>query len=190
MARVISIVMLVFILVPILAPSVGQLIILVGTWRWLFAVLLAASLLYMTQGRPGEMLRASLVDAALCVVAILAGLSWGVTGVAASIAVTGVLVRLPLAFWLATRRGPVSMHDIMTAIAPAICAAVMAGITVWAVRHGALAEEAPTVGSVLLVGLCGLAAIGLAVLAWPETRSELARLSMTVQSKGRALWSS
>ena len=44
MARVISIVMLVFILVPILAPSVGQLIILVGTWRWLFAVLLAASL--------------------------------------------------------------------------------------------------------------------------------------------------
>jgi len=33
MARVISIVMLVFILVPILAPSVGQLIILVGTWR-------------------------------------------------------------------------------------------------------------------------------------------------------------
>jgi MFS transporter, DHA1 family, multidrug resistance protein len=44
MARVISMVMMVFILVPILAPSVGQLIVLVGTWRWLFAVLLAASL--------------------------------------------------------------------------------------------------------------------------------------------------
>ena len=44
MARVMSMVMMVFILVPILAPSVGQLIILVGTWRWLFAVLLAASL--------------------------------------------------------------------------------------------------------------------------------------------------
>jgi MFS transporter, DHA1 family, multidrug resistance protein len=36
--------MLVFILVPILAPAAGQLIILVGTWRWLFAALLAASL--------------------------------------------------------------------------------------------------------------------------------------------------
>jgi DHA1 family bicyclomycin/chloramphenicol resistance-like MFS transporter len=45
MARVMSIVMMVFILVPILAPSVGQVVILVGTWRWLFAVLLAASLL-------------------------------------------------------------------------------------------------------------------------------------------------
>jgi MFS transporter, DHA1 family, multidrug resistance protein len=44
MARVMSMVMMVFILVPILAPSVGQLIILVGTWRWLFAVLLGASL--------------------------------------------------------------------------------------------------------------------------------------------------
>jgi MFS transporter, DHA1 family, multidrug resistance protein len=48
MARVMSMVMMVFILVPILAPSVGQLIILVGTWRWLFAVLLAASLTSLT----------------------------------------------------------------------------------------------------------------------------------------------
>ena len=38
---------------------------------------------------PGEMLRATLIDAALCVVAILVGLPWGVTGVAASIAVAG-----------------------------------------------------------------------------------------------------
>ena len=154
-------------------------------------VLMAASLLYMTQGRSGEMLRASLIDAALCIVAILVGLPWGVTGVAASIAVAGVLVRLPVAFWLATRRGPVSMGNIMTAIAPAVCAAGMAGIAVWLVRHAALAGgEAPTVGGVLLVGFCGLVAIGLAVLAWPETRSEVARLSMTAQSKGRALWSS
>ena len=48
MARVMSMVMMVFILVPILAPSVGQLVVLVGTWRWLFAVLLAASLTSLT----------------------------------------------------------------------------------------------------------------------------------------------
>jgi PST family polysaccharide transporter len=154
-------------------------------------VLMAASLLYMTQGRSGEMLRASLIDAAVCIVAILAGLPWGVTGVAAAIAVAGLLVRLPVAFWLATRHGPVSMANIVTAIAPAVCAAVMASIAVWAVRYAVLAGEgAPTVGGVLLLALCGLAAIGLAVLAWPETRSEIARLSTTVQSKGRALWSS
>src|SRR5262245_36101089 len=44
MARVMSMVMMAFILVPILAPSVGQIILLVATWRWLFAVLLGASL--------------------------------------------------------------------------------------------------------------------------------------------------
>jgi DHA1 family bicyclomycin/chloramphenicol resistance-like MFS transporter len=44
MARVMSMVMMVFIMVPILAPSVGQLIIHVGSWRWLFVVLLSASL--------------------------------------------------------------------------------------------------------------------------------------------------
>jgi len=44
MARVLSMVMMVFILVPILAPSVGQLIIAAGSWRWLFAVLLGGSL--------------------------------------------------------------------------------------------------------------------------------------------------
>ncbi len=44
MARVMSMVMMVFIMVPILAPSVGQLIIHVGSWRWLFVVLLTASL--------------------------------------------------------------------------------------------------------------------------------------------------
>jgi len=44
MARVMSMVMMAFILVPILAPSVGQIILLVASWRWLFAVLLGASL--------------------------------------------------------------------------------------------------------------------------------------------------
>jgi DHA1 family bicyclomycin/chloramphenicol resistance-like MFS transporter len=44
MARIMSMIMMVFIVVPILAPSVGQLIILAGSWRWLFAVLLSAGL--------------------------------------------------------------------------------------------------------------------------------------------------
>jgi len=48
MARVLSMVMMVFILVPILAPSVGQVILLVASWRWLFAVLLTAGVISLT----------------------------------------------------------------------------------------------------------------------------------------------
>ncbi|MEA2807194.1 MAG: hypothetical protein QOJ17_1335, partial [Rhodospirillaceae bacterium] len=111
-------------------------------------LLLALSLLYMTQGRSGEMLRASLIDAALCVAAILAGLPWGVTGVAASIAVVGLLVRLPVALWLATRCGPVAMDHVLTAVAPAACAAVVAAAATSALRYGVLADTAPTVSGV------------------------------------------
>jgi PST family polysaccharide transporter len=120
-----------------------------------------------------ELLRATLIDAALCIASILAGLSWGVAGVAASIAIAGLLVRLPVAFWLAARRGPVSMGHILTAIAPAVCAAIVAAAAVWALLHGLFAGMGPTVAGVLLVGAGGLAAIGLTVLAWPETRREL-----------------
>ena len=39
MARVMSLTFIVFLGIPIIAPSVGQLIILVGPWRWIFGVL-------------------------------------------------------------------------------------------------------------------------------------------------------
>lgn len=44
MSRVMSFVIMTFIIIPILAPSVGQAIMAVASWRWLFLVLLAASL--------------------------------------------------------------------------------------------------------------------------------------------------
>ncbi len=39
MAKVMSLVMFVFIAVPVVAPSIGQLIILVGPWQWIFGLL-------------------------------------------------------------------------------------------------------------------------------------------------------
>lgn len=39
MARVMSLAFIVFLAVPILAPSIGQIIILVAPWRWIFALL-------------------------------------------------------------------------------------------------------------------------------------------------------
>lgn len=44
MSRVMSFVIMTFIIIPILAPSVGQAIMALASWRWLFLVLLAASL--------------------------------------------------------------------------------------------------------------------------------------------------
>lgn len=40
MARIMSFVMMVFILVPLLAPSIGQLVMQVADWRWIFVLLI------------------------------------------------------------------------------------------------------------------------------------------------------
>ena len=44
MARIMSLVMTVFMIVPILAPALGQLILYVAPWRWTFGVLVAAGI--------------------------------------------------------------------------------------------------------------------------------------------------
>jgi PST family polysaccharide transporter len=145
--------------------------------------ILAVSLLYMTYGRTTELLRATLIDGALCVAAILVGLAWHVVGVAAAIAVVALLVRLPVAFWLASRRGPVSMANLLSAVAPAASAALSGAAAAWLLRYTAFPAADPTlVGTVAVGGVAALAMM-LAVLAWPETRREvfyMARWSIQV----------
>jgi DHA1 family bicyclomycin/chloramphenicol resistance-like MFS transporter len=50
MARVMSFVMMVFIIMPILAPSMGQVTLLLGSWRLLFAMLVLISLATLVWG--------------------------------------------------------------------------------------------------------------------------------------------
>ena len=50
MARVMSLVFMVFMVVPVLAPSVGQVILLFGSWRLIFLVLAAYGLVMLTWG--------------------------------------------------------------------------------------------------------------------------------------------
>ncbi|SBS29807.1 Bicyclomycin resistance protein [Marinomonas aquimarina] len=45
MARIMSYIMVVFILVPMLAPAFGQMVLLVGDWRWIFAALMLQGLI-------------------------------------------------------------------------------------------------------------------------------------------------
>lgn len=90
--------------------------------------MLAVGLLYQSQNRPGELLRAALVDAGLVTVAVVCGIPSGALGIAIAYAASGLLARLPAALWLGGRRGPVSMKDMVLAILPSMAAAsIMAG---------------------------------------------------------------
>lgn len=139
-------------------------------------VVMAVALLYLTQERTGEMLRATLIDSALCLVSILLGLVSGAVGVAAAIAVVGLTVRTPMAFWLSTRRGPVRQRDVYSAVLPAVAAAVLSAAAVWALRRFCLPDATLSAVSLTLAALTGLGAMGLTALAFGEIRRELLSL--------------
>lgn len=47
MARVMSLAMMVFMIIPIIAPALGQLVLLIGPWRWIFGFLAIGGLIVM-----------------------------------------------------------------------------------------------------------------------------------------------
>jgi PST family polysaccharide transporter len=79
-------------------------------------------------------------------------------------------VRAPLAFWLATRRGPVALGTVWRAIAPPASIAAVMVLTVGALRT-VLAD--PTPAAMATVAATALAIVLLGLLAWPETRREV-----------------
>jgi PST family polysaccharide transporter len=68
--------------------------------------------LFLSQGRGGEYFRLGAISAVTTVASFLAGLPWGPMGVAIAYTVTDYALRLPLSFWSAARRGPVSLRDL------------------------------------------------------------------------------
>jgi hypothetical protein len=68
--------------------------------------------LYISQGRGRDMMRWGVVGCSLIVVSFAAGLPWGPVGVACAYALVVYLVIVPLAYWLAGCKGPVTTADL------------------------------------------------------------------------------
>jgi PST family polysaccharide transporter len=133
-------------------------------------------LAYQSQNRTREMLRATFVDSILCIVAILSGLPFGAVGVAAAAALAGLFIRTPVAFWLATRRGPVRLSDLYSAVTPAAVAAIVAAATVWSLRQSILSDVRTATEGLALAVLAGLFVITLTLFALPSSRYALLAL--------------
>ena len=100
-------------------------------------------------------------------------LAFGWTLSVASVAVMGLFVRTPIAFWLATRRGPVSARFVWRAVAPPASAAAMVALAVGCLRRF---EPEPTLITLATTAVIGLSTASLALLAWPEIRREVRQL--------------
>lgn len=132
--------------------------------------MLAIALLYLSQNRGGDMLRAGLADTAAVVVAILAGLPFGAVGIAVAYAVAGLTLRLPLAIVLGGRRGPVKSRDLAGALMPALSAAGAVAGSVAALRKtGWLTTTEPLTGLVLSLAAAMPAAFAVFIMI-PRSR--------------------
>ncbi|MFU8806953.1 MAG: oligosaccharide flippase family protein, partial [Bradymonadaceae bacterium] len=74
--------------------------------------------LFITQDRTREMLRWGVLGSTLSIISFLVGLPWGVIGVAAAYAISGLVVRTPILLWYVGRRGPVRTVDFYKRCAP------------------------------------------------------------------------
>jgi len=70
------------------------------------------SWIYESQGRGEDQLRNHTAAGAVTVMSYLLGLRWGPLGVVVSLAIVSILIRMPLVYYLAGRRGPVGTRDL------------------------------------------------------------------------------
>ncbi len=82
--------------------------------------------LFATQGRVRDMFHWSVIGGIIAIASIIAGLPWGAVGVAASYAVTDLLLYTPLLFWFAGRKGAIRTRDFYRTMAPSVCASICA----------------------------------------------------------------
>jgi PST family polysaccharide transporter len=102
------------------------------------------------------------------------------------LAVSGLLVRAPVVFWLATRRGPVGLAQIYRTLLPSVLAAIgvagsIAMERVFVLPHGTGAEP----GMLLAVPTGILAAVAVFWVV-PRSRHSLIRFC----GAGKLLWGS
>ena len=77
-----------------------------------FPLYYAVMWLLNTQGRGKDIMTAGLILSIATLASVIAGLPFGPVGVAAALSCVGLLVRLPVQFYIVGRRGPVTTADL------------------------------------------------------------------------------
>jgi PST family polysaccharide transporter len=145
-------------------------------------IVMAAGLLYLPINRSRELFRSTLIDASICIALFAAGLPFGAFGVAAAFAAGSFVIRMPLSFWLATRRGPVQMRDLVSSVLPAIAASAAVALAVYGLRHFLQPVTMPDilVAYAVTVPVAALVAVA-TFLTFPQSREALGAMARLPQ---------
>lgn len=128
----------------------------VPTFAWLtlagLVQPLALSLRFMLlyQGRGGELMRVATVNSLIAITTIVIGLPWGPAGVAASLVLGGLALRLPATLWLTCRGSNVRAVEFLRAAAsclPITGTVAAANLVVWSMAGSTSAPVTLLIGS-------------------------------------------
>lgn len=143
---------------------------------------IAMSLRWMMlyQGRGAELVRLAAINGAIAISTISLGLPWGPVGVAASLVLGGVVLRLPIAIWLSCRGSNISAAEILRAVLgclPLSMAVAAANLLIfqW--------EESLSPLLLLVVSAVASLAVWLAVLPFSPVRPMLVGLASQLRNK-------
>jgi O-antigen/teichoic acid export membrane protein len=126
------------------------------------------SWIYESQGRGQDQLRNHTAAGAVTIISYLLGLRWGPLGVVTALAIISLIIRLPIVYYIAGRRGPVTTYDLwMGFLSHLPCWGAVFLTTTLAYK--AVAHAAPIVQ--LLVGVpVGIGAGAALILLFPGPR--------------------
>lgn len=175
--------------IPLVAFMMGAsdwIIITVLSERWaaastLFALLGMSGLveplsnstgwLFTSQGRTREQFHWGFISTGVMLSAIVVGLFWGPTGVAASYGLVGLFIRTPLLFWYVGRRGYVTTKDLYRSLVPFAILAITILLALWGFRVWG-ATSTPLINVIIAAAITGV--VTLATLgALPSGREAL-----------------
>ncbi len=93
-----------------------------------------AGWLMASQGRVSEMLRMGIINSILSILAIIVGLQWGAIGVAWGVCLNLIFLKIPFVFWMAGKRGPVSIMEIANQLPFPLFISAVVGVTAFGYR--------------------------------------------------------
>ncbi len=130
----------------------------------------AAMWLLTTQARSRDLLLVGSVVPLLAVVSVAIGLPFGVTGIALSLSLVGLFLRLPIQYHITGRAGPVSRGDLWGVFFRHLPIWAAVAAVTWAVQRGL--SERPVILQLAVGGTAG-ALVSVATIAlWPSLRGE------------------
>lgn len=133
-----------------------------------------------TQGRGKDIMVTGLIFSVSTVLAIVIGLPFGAFGVALSVSCVGLLVRLPIQYWIVGRSGPVSAADLWAVVLRYLPNWVIVVAATYLTSRAMPSHSAP----ILQLCICAPAGVLAALLttwAVPAQRREASRVWELVQ---------